>query len=212
MSRYRHEIDNARAHIVSLWLVIILLAIGLAYAFRGWANAPSDITLHIPPDLSAGSTVRVGEVPKPNVYGFGYYMWQQLNRWPRDGAEDFPAKLYRFAAYVTPAFRAELLRDMDRRGRMGELTGRVRALYEAPGAQYEDSRVETVGPNAWTVTIEAEIEETLAGLPVKHTRIRYPLRVVRYDVDRELNPWGMAIDGFAAPGPSRIEEPTKEAS
>ena len=212
MSRYRHEIDNARAHIVSLWLVIILLAIALAYAFRGWANAPSDITLHIPPDLSAGSTVRVGEVPKPNVYGFGYYMWQQLNRWPRDGAEDFPAKLYRFAAYVTPAFRAELLRDMDRRGRMGELTGRVRALYEAPGAQYEDSRVETVGPNAWTVTIEAVIEETVAGLPVKHTRIRYPLRVVRYDVDRELNPWGMAIDGFAAPGPSRVEDAEKEAS
>ena len=212
MSRYRHEIDNARAHIVSLWLVIILLAIALAYAFRGWANAPSDITLHIPPDLSAGSTVRVGEVPKPNVYGFGYYMWQQLNRWPKDGAEDFPAKLYRFAAYVTPAFRAELLRDMDRRGRMGELTGRVRALYEAPGAQYDDSRVEAVGPNAWTVTIEAVIEETVAGLPVKHTRIRYPLRVVRYDVDRELNPWGMAIDGFAAPGPSRVEEPAKEAS
>ena len=146
------------------------------------------------------------------VYGFGYYMWQQLNRWPKDGAEDFPAKLYRFAAYVTPAFRAELLRDMDRRGRMGELTGRVRALYEAPGAQYDDSRVQAVGPNAWTVTIEAVIEETVAGLPVKHTRIRYPLRVVRYDVDRELNPWGMAIDGFAAPGPSRVEEPAKEAS
>ncbi|HOP18281.1 MAG TPA: DUF2895 family protein, partial [Gammaproteobacteria bacterium] len=40
----------------------------------------------------------------------------------------------------------------------------------------------------------------------------YPLRVVRYDVDRELNPWGMAIDGFASPGPSRVEEPAKEAS
>ena len=86
MSRYRHEIDNARAHIISLWLVIIVLAIGMAYAFRGWANAPSDITLHIPPDLSSGALVRVGEIPKPNVYGFGYYMWQQLNRWPRDGA------------------------------------------------------------------------------------------------------------------------------
>jgi integrating conjugative element protein (TIGR03746 family) len=101
---------------------------------------------------------------------------------------------------------------MDRRGRMGELTGRVRALYEAPGAQYADSRVEVLGPNAWTVTIEAVIEETVAGMPVKHTRIRYPLRVVRYDVDRELNPWGMAIDGFAEPGPSRVENPSKEAS
>lgn len=212
MSRYRHEIDNARAHIISLWLVIIVLAIGMAYAFRGWANAPSDITLHIPPDLSSGSSVRVGEIPKPNVYGFGYYMWQQLNRWPKDGAEDFPAKLYQFSAYLTPAFRAQLLRDMDQRGRKGELTGRVRALYEAPGAQYEESRVEVLGPNVWTITIEAVIEETVAGLSVKNTRIRYPLRIVRYDVDRELNPWGMAIDGFAEPGPSKVETPTKEAS
>jgi len=212
MSRYRHEIDNARAHIISLWVVIIVLAMGMAYAFRGWANAPSDITLHIPPDLSSGSSVRVGEIPKPNVYGFGYYMWQQLNRWPKDGAEDFPAKLYQFSAYLTPSFRAQLLRDMNRRGRKGELTGRVRALYEAPGAQYADTRVEVLGPNAWTITIEAVIEETVAGLSVKNTRIRYPLRIVRYDVDRELNPWGMAIDGFAAPGPSKVETPIKEAS
>ena len=207
MSRYRHEIDNARAHILSLWVIIALLAIALAYAFRGWAHAPSEIRVHIPPDLSSGSVVRIGEIPRPNVYGFGYYMWQQLNRWPRDGARDFPDKLYRFAAYVTPAFRAHLLRDMERRGHQGELTGRVRALYEAPGAQYDDSRVKAIGPNAWIVTIDAVIEETVAGLEVKHTRIRYPLRVVRYDVDRELNPWGMAIDGFAKPGPTRIDPP-----
>ena len=207
MSRYRHESDNQRAHIVSLWLVIMLLAGFLAHAHYGWSQAPSAITLHIPPDLTSGAMVRVGEVPRPNIYGFGYYLWQQLNRWPHDGAKDFPAKLYRFAAYVTPACRAKLERDMQQRGRQGELLGRVRALYEAPGAQYEDTRVQALGPNAWVVTLDAVIEETVAGMEVKHTRIRYPLRIVRYDVDRELNPWGLAIDCFAE-APSKLEDAT----
>ena len=206
MSRYRHAIDNQRAHIASLWLIIMGLAGFLAHAHHGWSQAPRAITLHIPPDLTSGAMVRVGEVPKPNVYGFGYYLWQQLNRWPHDGAEDFPEKLYRFAAYLTPAFRAKLERDMQKRGRRGELLGRVRALYEAPGAQYEDTRVAAIGPNAWVVTLDAVIEETVAGLEVKHTQIRYPLRIVRYDVDREQNPWGLAIDGFAE-SPSKLEDP-----
>ena len=67
-------------------------------------------------------------------------------------------------------FAAELLRDMDRRGRKGELTGRVRALYEAPGAQYADTRVTVLGPNAWTVTIEAVIDRVVIG-KVKRSRL-----------------------------------------
>jgi hypothetical protein len=43
-------------------------------------------------------------------------------------------------------------------------------------------------------------------MPVKQTAIRYPLRVVRYPVDAEANPWGLALDGFAGDGPTRIDE------
>ncbi len=205
MSRYRHEIDNARAHVTSLWLVIMLLAGALAYAFHGWSNAPEDITVHIPPDLSSGAAMPVGHIPAPNLYAFAFYMWQQLNRWPKDGAKDYAGNLYRLSAYITPAFRADLLRDMERRGRQGELSSRVRALFEVPGAMYEQSRVKPVGDGVWTVALEAIIEESVAGMAVKKTRVRYPLRVIRYDVDRERNPWGMALDGFAEGGPVKID-------
>ncbi len=211
MSRYRHEIDNARAHVTSLWLVIILLAGALAYAFHGWSNAPSDITVHIPPDLSSGASMSVGDIPAPNLYSFAFYMWQQLNRWPEDGAKDYPGNLYRLSAYLTPSFRAELLRDMERRGRQGELSNRERALFEAPGAQYEEGRVKPVADGVWIVTFDAVIEETVAGMEVKKTRIRYPLRVIRYDVDREANPWSLALDGFADGGPVKLEQ-TKEGT
>ncbi len=55
------------------------------------------------------------------------------------------------------------------------------------------------------------IEETVLGERVKDpapspTR----LRVVRYDVDRELNPWGLALDCLA--GTPRVIERAGEAS
>ncbi len=205
ISRYRHEIDNARAHVTSLWGVIALLAAALAWALHGWSQAPSDITVHVPPDLTQGTTLRVGEIPKPNVYTFAFYMWQQINRWPENGEKDYPNNLYYFQAYLTPRFRSELLRQLEQRGKRGELVGRARALHAVPGVAYEDSRVDITADGVWVVWIDTIIEETVAGLEVKSTPIRYPLRVIRYEVDPEANPWGLALDGFAQ-DPVRIPD------
>jgi integrating conjugative element protein (TIGR03746 family) len=161
--------------------------------------------VHIPPDLRAGSTQPVHEVPQPNVYAFAYYIWQQLNRWPEEGSEDYGRNIFRLAAYVTPAFRAQLTRDMEQRGRRGELTRRVRMVREAPGAGFETRRVEVVEDGqSWVVWLDLDIVESVRGMDVKQTQVRYPLRVVRYDVDREKNPWGLALAGFAS-APERIE-------
>lgn len=205
LSRYRHEIDNARAHVLSLWAVIGLLSLFLAWALHGWSNAPEDITVHVPPDLSEGVTLGLQDIPKPNVYAFAFYIWQQVNRWPDNGEKDYPKNLYSFQAYMTPRFRAELLRQLKQRGKRGELVGRVRALHAVPGVVYEDRRVDVVSDGVWIVWIDAIIEETVAGLEVKRTPIRYPLRVVRYEVDPEANPWGMALDGFSQ-DPVRIPD------
>ena len=45
--------------------------------------------------------------------------------------------------------------------------------------------------------LDMELIETVRGMTVKNPIIRYPLRVVRYAVDPELNPWGLALDGWA---------------
>jgi hypothetical protein len=46
----------------------------------------------------------------------------------------------------------------------------------------------------------------VGGVAVKETTVRYPLRVVLYDVGPEANPWGLALDGYAAAGPRRLTE------
>lgn len=189
----------------ALWGVILLALAALWLVYR----APHHLTLHLAPNMRAGDstlvTAGLAPVPDPNVYGFGYYIWQQINRWARDGARDYAQQIFAFQHYVTPACQDQLKNDEAKRAAGGELVMRTRALAEIPGQAYSATRVIADGDNAWTVLLDMHIVETVRGVPVKDAFIRYPLRVVRYDVDRERNPWGLAIDCFGGNRPERID-------
>ena len=204
MQRYRYEIDNVRSHLRSLWAVIALQLLFIAALWIGWMRMPSTITVHIPPDLRSGSVLALNEVPPANVYAFAFYIFQQLNRWPENGAEDYGKAIFRIAAYLTPEFRNQLIADMEAKGKQGELAHRVRSLQAIVDHGYEERRVDILSKDVWVVWLDLELDESVKGMTIKHTRIRYPLRVVRYAVDAEANPWGLALDGFAAEGPKRL--------
>jgi integrating conjugative element protein (TIGR03746 family) len=206
MQRYRYEIDNVRSHLRSLWVVIGLLLAVIFGFWIAWMRMPSAITVHIPPDLRAGAVLDLNEVPRANVYTFALYVFQQLNRWPEDGAEDYGKAIFRIAPYLTPNFREVLITDMQTKARQGELASRVRSLQAIPGSGFEGRRVDIVSSDVWVVWLDLELNESVKGMPVKRTVIRYPLRVVRYPVDAETNPWGLALDGFADDGPTRIDD------
>ncbi len=206
MSRYRFAIDNVQAHLRSLWLIIGLQMVVIAALCYGWSRAPEHLTVHIPPDLRSGAVQYHTEVPAASVYAFAFYLFQQLNRWPEDGSRDYGRAIFRIAPYVTPRYRAELLANLDEKGRRGELAYRVRALQGIPGLGYAENRVDILDSQTWQVWLDLELLESVKGMTVKRTRIRYPLRVVRYAVDPETNPWGLALDGFGADGPRRLTD------
>ena len=206
MRRYRHEIDNVRSHLRSLWAVIMIQAAIIAGLWIGWSQAPERLTVHIPPDLRSGSVLAIREVPPATVYAFAYYIFQQLNRWPEDGAADYGSAILRVSPYLTPRYRADLLAELEQKGRRGELAYRVRALQALPGHAYEERRVDVLSDDAWVVWLDLELTEAVKGMTVKRTAIRYPLRVVRLAVDPESNPWGLALDGYAGEGPKRLDE------
>ncbi len=206
MARYRLEIDNVRAHVRSLWVVICLEMLIIIGLWFGWSQAPQRLTVHLPPDLRAGAVLAVDQVPPANVYGFAYYIFQQLNRWPDDGAKDCGHAIFRVAPYLTPQFRALLIADMEQKGRQGELSYRVRGVQEYAGRAYTESRVEILGQGSWLVWLDLELFESVKGMTVKQTAIRYPLRVVRQAIDLEANPWGLALDGYGPAGPQRLSE------
>lgn len=206
MQRYRYEIDNVRAHLRSLWIIIGVLLVVILALWFGWSQSPRYLTVHVPPDLRSGAMQTIDEVPPANVYAFAFYIFQQLNHWSEDGARDYGKAIFRISPYVTPRYRADLIADMELKGKQGELAYRVRGVQEVPGHGYAERRVDVLAPGVWVVWLDIDLFESVKGMTVKKTTIRYPLRVVRLSIDPESNPWGLALDGFAASGPRRLSE------
>ena len=188
------------------WFSAAMLTI-LLLTVIAWRSQQTEFLVHIPPDLSNGADVRVGaaaEVQPAYAYLFGFHILQQLNRWPENGGQDFGERIYALQHYLTPACRTQLAEDMNVKAQRGELARRTRALQEIPGYGYAANRVIPHGAGSWTVLVDAQLTETTNGVPVKDTYIRYPLHVVRYDVDRELNPWQLALNCYGGREPERL--------
>lgn len=204
MAKLKKALDGRDAHITTLRVIIAILALILLYSIHGWNKAPEHIKIDIPPDLRSGSTRGIKERHPFNVYAFGYYIFQQMNNWPVEGSKDYKTRLHQLSCYITPEFKAELERDYDRRNKRYELN-RTRAVQEMPDRKYEPNRIYTESEDSWVAFYDLNIKETFRGEKVKDIFIRFPIRVVRWDVDAECNLWGLALDGFYK-APKRLEE------
>jgi integrating conjugative element protein (TIGR03746 family) len=211
--RFHTQVEISRAHITTLRAVILLMALVIAGLLYGWSTAPKQMTVHIPPAFQSGVTQPADTVPLPNIYTFASYIWQQLQRWPENGEKDYADNLYKLQSFITPQFYDWLEQDFQSKASRGELRGKVRGIAEIPGHHYEASRVIPQGDGVWLVWLDVEIKEWVNDLTTKEVSIRYPMRVVRFDVDREANPWGLALDGFPDDEvPTKIEDNQEEAS
>jgi integrating conjugative element protein (TIGR03746 family) len=214
VSRFKNEVLRLDAHIRTLrigagLLVMLALVMGI-----GWWNAPRDLTIHVPPDLRSGSTRPWWDVPPESVYAFTFYVWQQLQRWPSNGDDDYPRNLHVLSPYLTPACQALLQQDYEYRRNSGELRRRVRGIYEIPGRGYGDNptlRVRSVSTHEWVVTLDVTADEYYASEQVKRALVRYPLKVLRSDVDPQRNPFGLVIDCYEG-APQRIASPVDPAA
>ena len=157
MSRFKNEVAHLQAHVKTLRLAgAALFVVALLLGF-GWWSAPKSLTIHVPPDLRSGSTRKWWDVPPESVYAFTFYIWQQAQRWPTNGEQDYPRNLHALSAYFTPSCRAFLQQDYEFRRSNGELRQRVRGIYEIPGRGYGDDPPRacapcrrTTGSSRWT--------------------------------------------------------------
>jgi integrating conjugative element protein (TIGR03746 family) len=211
MAQQVARVAELERHVTSLRIgllaTVLVAGIGMWFTNRG----PWRINVHTAPNLAPGAVTEVvggvAPVPKPNVYGFAFYVWQQVNRWSKDGQKDYGAQIFAFQDYLTPRCREYLEQDMRAKAGAGELSGRSRATSELPGGAYSSARVVTEGTNAWTVYLDLSLTETMRGQVVKETAVRYPLRIVRYDVDLMRNQWQLAVDCSTNTVPQRLEIP-----
>lgn len=198
---YLDALASEKSHNRFLRMVVVgVVLAGLVSSYLAY-TIPKNIDVHLAPDIRAGNVVQikngVAYVPPENVYSFAYYIWQLLNRWQEDGTKDYPKQLYLLQSYMTAKCQAEITEDMKNRAVNSELNQRTRLMVEIPGLTFAANRVIPEGSAAWTVYLDMQLQETYRGQNVKDTYMRYPLRIVRYDVDRERNPWGLGIDCFS---------------
>lgn len=201
--KFRNAVFEAQAHQRTLVITNLITLLFVAYLWYGWNNSPTDITLHYPPDLSNGATQKIGEVPKPNVYTFAYYVLQKLNRCPEDCEKDLPKNIYQLSPYLSDRFKIWLTDWIEKKAKNGEIQGRMRGVQEMPGHEYSVDRVTVISEGLWEVTIDLNLEEhsNATGQSVKDINIRVPVRVVAIDVDQDQNMWGLVLDG----GPEKAQ-------
>ncbi|CDM91159.1 PFL_4703 family integrating conjugative element protein [Xenorhabdus bovienii] len=208
MSRFRHALLNRDQHILTLRIICIVLITLLLITLGGWINTPRNLTIHNPPDLRSGSTRAWWEVPDSTVYAFTFYIFQQLNSWPKDGEKDFPKKIDMLSPYLTPSCKVFFENEARHRANTGELKDRVRVIYEVPGRGYSTNKVRVIDRDNWIVDLDVVADEYYHAESVKRAAVRYPIKVMRWDGDPELNPFGLALDCYEGV-PQRLEAASK---
>ncbi len=206
-SGFKTIVDKQEAHIVTLRVLLGASIILILLLWYGWKSAPGMIDVHVPPNLTDGAVMPIHTIPEPNVYTFANHIFQQMHRWPEDGSKDYQQNIYSLQYFLTPRYQDALSNDYQRKYSRGELKGTQRYGQAVAGHVYEEDRVERIGDGAWIVYLDYEITELVGGMRTKQVEIRYPVRVVRYDIDREKNRWGLALDGYPAGlSPRRLDD------
>lgn len=189
--------DQDAAVIKAQTKTIYLLFAAILVCAIGWMTAPSRITLYLPPDISNGATMKVGEIPSPLIYSFAYEVWQEINYWSQDGVQDYQKNIQTYWPYLTPNFKSDLLQDYKDLKTSGQLQ-RQRFLQGISGAAYESANVKKLSDSTWEVDLKMRLTEYRNNQPVKDVEILYPLKVTRMNVSQQNNPYGLAIAGFIA--------------
>ncbi len=196
---YVQTIETVRAINRALLVIILVMTVSIVALALALMSSRDWITVYIPPDTTRGTFITAGTPSPAAVYGFASLTLQNLHHWPADGQRDYRAAIDGQAAFLTPAFRRQLLEDYTRltnRGGINELRGRSRALFPLPDRLYSPDRVVRIGDGSWSVTMEFRLVETIEAASIKDIAIRYGVRVVQADVDPSGNVWGMQLDGF----------------
>lgn len=192
-----HAADAEKDKTIRYLLRIIFgLFLALTLSVWGWKSNQNELTLHYPPNLSVSTTMQAGYIPKQTVFLFTPMIYQQLMLWQDNALVDYEKNRYNLRQFLTQKYQRGIRDEIETGRKRGTLSGVSRSLSVLPSsAIYSDKAVQPVG-NHWIVWLDVNITDRVNGVPVNESVRRLGLRVVRYDIDREANPWQLAIDGI----------------
>lgn len=161
--------------------------------------------IYLTPQLvQAGGLTKANVLPQEVIYNFAFTKFTELNSWRgNENKTDYKNAIQTNRYFMTASYYEELLRDFSRKKTTGELN-RLRVLSGYHGQDFADSDVNALGNNSWEVTLVLRLEERLGDTVVKDVLISYPIKVVKTQIAYQLNPYGLAIDGYVT-DPKRIK-------
>ena len=204
MSVFDNPADNQKLFIRILTLLNVVTLLIITYLLFSLNTAREHLQIDLPPDLSKGATVAVGERNIVTVYDFAHRIFQSIQYWNSNGEINYETNIKTNQNFLTPQYRAWLNRDYQRRLQAGELRNRERTLTPIP-TTWDAKRVQVLSKTSWVVYLDMKLTETYKGEIIKQLYLRYPMKVVQHDVDHQSNPWSLALDGYYSE-PTSIEE------
>ena len=197
--KFQDALEQAKWHIKTLYGVLSLFFVMILLLIGCWYMSDTNRSVYIPPEIPIdGITQTAGNVPVSTVYSFAYYIWQGLNNWPSNGAEDYQTAIHQFSPFLTPRFKVSLIQDYNNRLNGGEIQDRVIVMQGLFGSSFSPQDVQALGHGTWIVHLTLHLTESMNmnGNTVKDIDVNYALRVVSFPANAKTNPWGLALDGF----------------
>lgn len=195
MAMYHDFLHEQRMFIRFRDRIILSLFVALLLALWGWYNAAKEITVYYPPNIAMSNMMKAGAVPEETIFAFVPLILQQLFIWEQNGEVDYGNNRARLRAMLTEHYQRTILDEIEVGRQRGTLRKVMRRMQVLPSSIYTDAAVQVVG-NSWLVWLDVQVTDSVNDVPVYTSVRRLGVRVVRYDVNREANPWQLAIDGI----------------
>lgn len=197
--KFANELKTVGYINISL-LIIIIALIGLCFNLtRSIDLAKQEQLIRLEPDLRVSTVRKVWEVPPAFVYSFALTIVQKVNNWQTNGDTEYPENLMMLQNYITPSCRNFFHDDYVKKKATGQLQSRSRFVMETSGIGFNGGQnTLTAGKGAWNVGLTLNVKEFVNEIMVKNIDVFWPMRIVEFNIDPELNPQGLALDCFSS--------------
>lgn len=185
-----HSIIRYHILLNVVFCIALIGSIGLNFSlYQG-------LSISIPPDLRAGALVKPGVKQPENVFAFTTSVFMSLNSWGENGQKDYPENIKKLLAFITPNFRNELIDDMNKKNKAGELDGITRQLSLPAEYVFDRDTVTVINSDLWVVKLPLEVKEYVDGQLIKDIEVLYSFSVKRMRTNVAKNAEQIGIDSF----------------
>lgn len=196
--RYANKLKNVGYMNVALLFVVISLIALCFNLSRSIDLAGKEQLIRLEPDLRVGTVRNAWEVPPAFVYSFALTIIQKIHHWSENGSSDYSKNIMMLQNYITPGCRAFLTNDFTNKKKSGQLQNRTRIMMELSGIGFNSGgNTRLIRRGEWDVSLSLNVKEFIGEKLVKNKDIFWPVKVVEFNVDPELNTQGLALDCFA---------------